>query len=294
MNKSKQALNHISIRILKVILFAFYFIPLKVLYVFVPFIKYILEFLARYRKTTIQFNLKNSLPNLDSKEISALVSAYYTHLSEITLENLKLFSSSKVTSSLQFTISNPELLNDHYEENQDVILLTGHLGNWELGFSLADGQLKHDVIGVYKQQSNEHFDKYLLNLRRQRGVVLIPESKFVKTLLTTASKPRLFMLIPDQNPRQNKNIKLFTFLNQRTSFNTSIEKIALKYSIPVLYADIVKLGRGEYQARLLWIMNTLVQPVSKRITGQFVQLLERNIRSNPALWLWSHRRWKNS
>lgn len=293
MNKSKQALNHISIRILKMILIVFYLLPLKVLYLFVPVIKYILESLARYRKQTIQFNLRNSLPNFDSQEISTLVSAYYTHLSEITLENLKLFSSSKVASSLEFSISNPGILDSQYDANQDVILLTGHLGNWELGFSLADGQLKHDVIGVYKRQSNEHFDKYLLSLRRKRGVVLIPESKFVKTLLTPASKPRLFMLIPDQNPRNNKNIKIFTFLNQRTSFNTSIEKIAAKYLIPVLYADIVKLGRGEYRARLLWIVNSFKNVDTNQITSQFVMLLDRNIRSNPALWLWSHRRWKN-
>lgn len=293
MNKSKQALNLISIRILKMILIVFYFIPLKILYLFVPAIKYFLESLARYRKQTIQFNLRNSLPNVDSKEMSAIVSAYYTHLSEITLENLKLFSSAKVASSLEFIISNPDILDSQFKNNQDVMLLTGHLGNWELGFSLADGQLKHDVIGVYKQQSNEHFDKYLLNLRQKRGVVLIPESKFVKTLLTPAIKPRLFMLIPDQNPRTNKNIKTFTFLNQRTSFNTSIEKIALKYLIPVLYADIVKLGRGEYRARLLWIIKSFKNVDTNQITSQFVMLLDRNIRTNPALWLWSHRRWKN-
>lgn len=286
-------MNHVSVGLLRFILYIFYIFPLKALYLFAPVIKYILEFLARYRKQTIQFNLQNSLPSFTSIEISTLVSSYYSHLSEIIIENLKLFSSSRINPSLAFTILNPEILDDAFEEKRDVILLTGHLGNWELGFSVANDQLKQDVIGVYKQQSNEYFDKFLLQLRQKRGVVLISEDKFVKTLLTQAEKPRLFMLIPDQNPKVNKNIEIFTFLNQRTSFNTSIEKIALKYKIPVLYGDIAKLSRGVYCARLLWIINSFSQQTKIQITGQYAKLLERNIRSNPTLWLWSHRRWKN-
>lgn len=286
-------MNHVSVGILKFLLFIFYITPLKVLYLLVPFIKYILEFLARYRKHTVLHNLQNSLPGFSSVEISTLASSYYSHLSEIIIENLKLFSSSTVNPSFKFDITNTDVLDKDYDEHRDVILLTGHLGNWELGFTMANDQLKHDVIGVYKKQSNEHFDQYLFELRQKRGVVLIPEAKFVRTLLTPADKPRLFMLIPDQNPKINKNTKNFTFLNQRTSFNTSIEKIATKYSTPVLYADIAKLDRGLYCARLLWIINSCGSQDHIRITSQYAKLLERNIRSNPSIWLWSHRRWKN-
>lgn len=288
---SKHSINSISITVMKVILRIFNIIPLSILYLITPVLYWFLASIAKYRKTTIRNNLLNCFSHFDRKEINRIVSDYYKHLSEIIIENLKLFSGSS-SSALRFSVENANILDQYFENKQDVILLTGHIGNWELGFSSSQTHFKHKVVGIYKSQSNEEFDKYLQRLRKNRGVTLIPEKKFVPIVLEKSDQPRLFMLIPDQNPKNNKNIEYFNFLNRRTPFNKSLEKIALKYKIPVLYADTIKLKRGSYHTRLLWIYMGKPEDKDVKITAQYVRLLERNIVSNPSIWLWSHKRWK--
>jgi len=290
MNNQKHKANRMGISILKATLRVFYLIPIDVLYFLSPLLKFVLQHVPSYRKKVIYENLRNSLIYEDDSALRRIQSSYYQHLSEIIIENLKLFSGSK-KSSLGFDIVNPEILNKAYDDNQDVIVVSGHLGNWELGFSKAAQHFKHTVCGIYKKQSNQDFDHYLRKLRSKRGLELIKEERFIRTILSEKSTPKIFILIPDQNPRKNKSIRYFNFLNQRTAFSNSLEKIAIKYDLPVLYADIIKLKRGKYQAQLNWIHKGISGEFN--ITKQYASLLERNILSNPAIWLWSHRRWKH-
>ncbi len=292
MNTTKQKANSLGIYFIKPLLRLFYVVPMNVLYLFAPFLKTILKRITNYRKDVIYQNLKNSLVYEDDKALRKIRSDNYQHLSEIILENLKMFSGGNFRSSLSFTIINPEILNELFEEKKDVVLLSGHLGNWELGFSQASDFFKHQVYGVYKEQSSEEFDKYLYHLRSQRGVTLITEKQFVRTILSERRAPRIFVLIPDQSPRSNKSIAFYTFLNQRTAFSTSLEKIAVKFDLPVLFADVIKLKRGKYQAKLMWLYSG--KGGNSNITGQYAKHLERNILSNPSIWLWSHRRWKHN
>ena len=293
MNKSKQSINTVSVSAMKMILGIISIIPLSILYFISPVLNFFLENIAKYRKSTIKANLINCFVHFDKKEINKIVADYYKHLSEIIIENLKLFSGS-TSSAMNFSVVNPQILDHYFEDNQDVILLTGHLGNWELGFSSSQEYFKHKVIGIYKSQSNEEFDKYLLGLRKKRGVTLVAERKFVPSVIEDSEYARMFMLIPDQNPKNNKNVEYFSFLNRRTPFNKSLEKIAKKYSVPVLYADTIKLKRGTYNTRLLLIYKGKDEDKDVNITAQYVRLLERNIVSNPSIWLWSHKRWKDA
>ena len=292
MNTTKQKANRLGIFFLKPLLRLFYVVPMNVLYLFSPLLQTILTSITNYRKDVIYQNLKNSLVDEEDTTIHKIRSDNYQHLSEIILENLKVFSGGSFRSSLSFDIANPEILNSLFEEKKDVILMTGHLGNWELGFSHASEFFKHDVYGVYKEQSNEEFDKYLYKLRTQRGLTLITEKQFVRSILSEKEVPRIFVLIPDQSPKTNKSIAFFTFLNQRTAFSTSLEKIAVRFDLPVVFADIVKIKRGQYQSRLMWLYKG--KGDHPKITSQYAKHLERNILSDPSIWLWSHRRWKHS
>ena len=293
MSKTRSIGSDLGFGILRVIISILYFFPMSAIYGLVPLCKFILESISRYRKAVIKANLINSLPSYSRVNINATISSYYEHLAEVALENLKLFAT-KNTSRLKFEITNPTFLDQQYRNGQDVIMLSGHLGNWEVGFTSASQTYKHQVIGIYKQQTNEKADKYLLEKRLERGVKLIEQKTFSKEIMRQSTTPRLFMLIPDQNPSASKRNIVLDFMNQATLFNTSIERIAIKNNIPMVYGDITKLNRGHYRATMLWISENSKDTSDHYITKQYAKLLERNIISNPSIWLWSHRRWKES
>ena len=45
-------------------------------------------------------------------------------------------------------------------------------------------------------------------------------------------------MIGDQNPATDKKLHWYTFLGRQTAFNKGMERIAMKYNIPVAYAFI--------------------------------------------------------
>jgi len=294
MSLSSKTSNKIVLVIFKMFVFISSVLPNSILYFLSGLLQFVLHRVIKYRYQVINYNLKNSYPADSKTSVNINIQNYYKHLSEIILENLKMFSGF-ASKSFQFEYLNPEEVNKLFYEEKDCILLTGHIGNWEMGFANASDNFYHEVIGVYQKQSNEVFDKYLLNRRKQNGATLIESRKFLKHLIAHKSKakPRIYMMIPDQRPKKAKNIRHYQFLNQETTFSPVVERIAKKYNMPILYGDVVKLRRGVYQALLIWISKTPQETPDGFITEQYVRLLERNINSDPSIWLWSHNRWLN-
>ncbi|MBL7851980.1 MAG: lysophospholipid acyltransferase family protein, partial [Cyclobacteriaceae bacterium] len=84
-----------------------------------------------------------------------------------------------------------------------------------------------------------------------------------------------------------------TFLNQESSVYTGIEKVARKLNYPVVYMHPTRPWRGYYTLTLEVIVEDPSRTVDNEITEIYTRRLERDIRENPPLWLWSHRRWKS-
>jgi len=286
-------IHHIGNLAFKICLHSFYIIPLNVLYILSKPTAFALQYLFRYRKSIIENNIDLAFSDTLETSTKPIVTGYYHHLSEILVESIKLFSSKKV-GGLKFEIANPEIFEDLYEAGQSAITLTGHIGNWELNLLYTKSYVKHKVVAVYKTQSNTAFNELLKKSRNKSGITLIDEESFVKILTEGSKEPTIYLLMADQRPRHNARITQIPFLSQSTYFSQTIERLAYKFNLPVVYADITKLGRGEYRAKMIWVWRKIGDKIPGLITKRYAHLLERNILAYPTIWLWSHDRWKTS
>ncbi len=82
------------------------------------------------------------------------------------------------------------------------------------------------------------------------------------------------------------------FLHQPTLLFEGAEKIAAATGAAVVYLHTKKTGRGKYLYTLQTITENGHDEPENAITVKFAELLEANIRENPAIWLWTHKRWK--
>jgi KDO2-lipid IV(A) lauroyltransferase len=81
-------------------------------------------------------------------------------------------------------------------------------------------------------------------------------------------------------------------MGRDTLFFKGPPKIASKLSFPIFYVGIRKEARGKY---VLWV-EEMADPAAvgeENIIRDFASRLERDIHKQPALWLWSHKRWKH-
>lgn len=257
--------------------------------------------IIRYRRGVVRQNMERSFPKKSDLEIRALEWDFYQHIVFQFLSAPKMLTLPKdKIIGKHLHLSGCELLNDEVERGQRaIILLMGHCGNWEL-FAATDLALKPmglQVEQLYRPLKNVAFDAVQKELRELNGGITTPKGdigrRLIQHLNGTEGLPRIIAFIADQTPNRH-HIGLWTmFLNQPTPWLDGAERLARKYSLPVYYLDIERINNRSYSGEFVRIASNGSETNKGDITKRFVEMLELSIMRDPAIWLWSHKRWKH-
>ncbi len=268
-------------------------LPLPVLYLFSDFIYLVLYYLVAYRKQTVYQNLRNSLPDKSTHEITKIARKFYRQLCDYFIESVYRIHMGENENARRLHYINPELLQDYYNQGKSIVLLLSHYGNWEWPTRISKLS-SHAILAIYKPLQNKYFDRFFLQLRGQFDSIGIPMESTLRTLVTYQrnNQPVVLYTIADQRPQWTSIQHWTTFLNQDTPVITGPEKIARRFNIPVYFLDLQKIKRGYYSAEFKPICENPKDVPEFDITRKYLAMLERNILERPELWLWSHKRWK--
>ncbi|MCK5822080.1 MAG: lysophospholipid acyltransferase family protein [Bacteroidales bacterium] len=269
--------------------------PIGLLYALSPVTAWFLRIVLKYRKQIISENLKKSFPDKSGEDLLLIEKSYYAWLGRMLIESFKAVHWSVYALKKRVNVINPEILTEYAEQNQDIIILAGHTGNWEWSPG-AISPYGHDVLGIYKPQTSETFDHLSKLLRTKSGVIPIPMKGTIRALKEkkeNGQKPRALLLIADQIPALG-DIHFWTnFLNQQTAWFTGGEKLALRFKLPVLYLKFREVKTGHYSGEFIPLYDGKEKVRDGDISRFYIHALEQTIIENPTHWLWSHRRWKH-
>ena len=247
-----------------------------------------------YRKKVVFENLHNSFPEKSEEEIKQIAKGFYQHLADIFVEFLKGYSISEEEILKRNKVLNPEVLFKYKPLNQPVILITGHIGNWEwIIHPMKLTGIPMDI--VYQKLSNNFINNLTIFVRgRFSTTPLIEKEDSIRKTIERNAIFRGLCLASDQSPTHWKSAYWMKFLHQDSGFFTGTERIARKFDYPVIYTDMRKVKRGFYEIEFIEIAKPSYKdlPVGE-ITERFVKMLEKSIQANPSEYLWSHRRWKH-
>ena len=270
-------------------------LPFFVLYGISDFAYFIIYRIVGYRKKVVFENLQNSFPEKTDEEIKHITQNFYKHIADLFIEFLKGYSITKEQINERVKVVNIEILKKYTDKNQSIIIVTGHISNWEwLLHPLNLSGIPMDII--YQRLSSPLFNKLTLFIRSRFSVTPLIEKK--ETLRKTIERKditRALVMGSDQSPQNWKLAYWTTFLNQDSGFFTGTERIARKLDYPVIFSEMRRISRGYYEIEFTEIaspteFNSL--PMGE-ITERFVRILDKSIQQFPADYLWSHRRWKH-
>jgi KDO2-lipid IV(A) lauroyltransferase len=92
---------------------------------------------CRLQKKVILQNLKNSFPDKTDEEIQEILKKFYLNFSDYLVETIKSFSISETESRVRMQHINQHLFHEAKAEGKNIILLAGHVFNWEWINALA-------------------------------------------------------------------------------------------------------------------------------------------------------------
>lgn len=225
-------------------------------------------------------------PEMTSKELNSTLRLVYRNLSDVLLESLKGWGMSSNQIKDRFVICNPEILDHYFENGQNAIILTQHVGNWEWGGYSIASQLRHTCYTLYKPLSNKWLDKFMLAQRGKYGIQMIPSL----TKVRTKKKPSVYIFLNDQYPANMKRVSKVKFFNHDTGFNRSPVDLAVAKKWPLFTMQLIRVKRGHYTLELKELKD---RTSVETLLQSYVNELETNVELQKDLWLWSHRRFKD-
>ena len=191
-----------------------------------------------------------------------------------------------------FSESALQLMNKMAEEQKSVVLVMGHMGNWEWGGNTFSLLCRQQLFVIYHPLSNKHFDGLMYRMRTRFGAKLIAMKETFREMIARKGEVTTTAFIADQTPAPF-NAYWTTFLNQETPVFKGTEVIARKLNYPVVYALVKKIKRGYYQLEIEMLCDHPADTKDGEITELHTRRLEKDIMADPSTWLWSHKRWKH-
>jgi KDO2-lipid IV(A) lauroyltransferase len=180
------------------------------------------------------------------------------------------------------------------EEGRGVIVLTGHLGCWELLGAYLAARLGGLAV-VTGTVHNAPVDRLIQAQRRRLGLQPLPRDAGPGPLLRVLRAGGVAAVLLDQNTRV-LNVEV-PFFGRPAPTPAGFAKLASRLETPVLPVAIARRGRGHRVAHLPPLRPPPHDAGPEALAGFLARCnesLEQFIRRNPAEWVWFHRRWGES
>lgn len=242
-------------------------------------------------------NLTESFPEKSEHGIKEIEKKFYSFFTDNILESLKMFTISRKEMLRRVKFINVEEVDALMGDGKSISLFLGHYGNWEWMSSIPLHINKEVVAAqIYHKLSNKNMDRLMLYVRERMGAVCVEMRKTARYVneLATENKVCIIGFIADQSPRKKDSHHFLHFLNHNTPVLTGTEKITKHYDFGAFFLDVKRVKRGYYEARFVKMHDNPKSLPDFELTAIYYQMLEKCIRTQPELYLWSHNRFRNA
>ncbi len=230
------------------------------------------------------------------KEFNRIGEAVFQNLGKTAVDTLRMPKLKKKILQSGFVFCDPSTfkkMDQAHEAGNGIIILTGHIGNWELValFMMSHGYPSGAIV---RRIYYEPFNRVLESVRRSTGVQVIYRDESPKAILTLLKNNQTVGILPDQDVDSVDGI-FVPFFGKLAYTPTAPAKLSLASRAPILPMFMLRDGlKYRFVAdELIWPELELSREEAViKMTKQWSASVESIVRQFPEQWVWMHRRWK--
>ncbi len=262
-------------------------------------------------------NIRQALPDCDDAHARELATQAYEHLFKLAAEMCfapRLLNEDGWTRHLEIINIKPTV--DTLVRERPVLMLTGHIGNWEI-LGLTTTLLGFPMHALYRPLDVTPLDRWVRQTRSKRGMTLIDKFGAAVEVPRLLEQAMPIGIVADQNAG-DRGMHV-PFLGRLASTYKLIGILAIRANATIIVGGARRLAAGDEQsletipgiARLDYEqarglcyraeMYDIIQPEDWAdqpdplfyITARYRHAIEKMVLSFPEQYLWMHRIWKS-
>jgi Kdo2-lipid IVA lauroyltransferase/acyltransferase len=244
------------------------------------------------KRDVVANNLRIAFPDTSDEWREHIARASYEHLGRETMMMLRLAAMSRDELIAITHPVNTEEATTLLRAGQGVIVVAGHLGNWEIGAAvMAVRGYSVDVIA--KRAANPLFYQRILAARERLGVGVIDFQGATRDVLRALRSGRAVAFAADQHA--GRAGLWVPFFGRPASTYRGPALMSLRTGAPIFLSIPIRRPDGTYELRLERIDIPLTGDMDadeRRLTAEYSRRLEAAVRQYPEQYVWQHRRWR--
>jgi KDO2-lipid IV(A) lauroyltransferase len=240
-------------------------------------------------------NLAIALPEIPAAERERILREEYRNLGWLLAEFCKMPGYSREYASRFIQYEGLENYLAARERGKGVLVLTGHLGAWELS-SFYHSLAGYPMGMVIRRLDNPLVDELTNRIRCLHGNRVLHKDDFARGLIAAMRAGETVGILMDTNMTPPQGL-FVPFFGVQACTASGLARVAQKTGAAVvpgflLWEETERKYVLRFYPEVVLASTGNVEDDAAENTARFTAVLERVIRDYPAQWLWMHRRWK--
>jgi KDO2-lipid IV(A) lauroyltransferase len=242
-----------------------------------------------------QRNLEIAFPQMPASERAEILRLEYRNLGWLLAEFCQMSTYTAQSASRFIRYEGLENYLAARARGNGVLVLTGHLGAWELS-SFYHSLAGYPMGMVIRRLDNPLVDALVNRIRCQHGNRVLHKDDFARGLLGAMRAGETVGILMDTNMTPPQGL-FVPFFGVPACSASGLARVALKTGAAVLpgfllWEESERQYVLHFYPELALVSTGDAEADTAENTARFTAKLEEVIRQYPSQWLWMHRRWK--
>lgn len=254
---------------------------------------FVLGRVIRLRRAEVIGAISRCLPDLPPEKTAAIADAMYSHLGMNLAESLVMDRIDPDFLERYVAIDNLDAVFEAMRAGKGVILLTAHIGNFDL-MCLKSAHVGVPLTIITKAIKPKSLNDYWMAARCRYGMKTVPHHKSALACSRVLRRNEALGFIFDQNMKRHEGV-FVDFFGRPACTSPGLAFLSAACRSPVVPVFITRNADGSHT---VGVEPPLAPPPDSseqailEATARYTAIVENAVRRAPEQWLWLHRRWR--
>ena len=248
---------------------------------------------VKIANANLDFAFDNTLDRQRKKEIILLA---YENLVKNLVGIVKNLEIQKAALLAKTEYEGLEIIQKLQSANKNIIFVTAHYGNWEAMGKCVAAKTGLKLVAVGRELDVKSLNDALKRSRERFDSELISKHGAMRKLVKALKEQKAVGILVDQNTADDEGL-IVSFFGKEARQTPVASVLARRFEAAIIPVFCEYTGFDSYK---ITFHEPIYSPKTDDIEGDILSCtqaqsdaIEKQIRKNPDVWFWFHKRWKN-